>query len=113
MQNNKIISQQAISEIAKTVVRRNTEEVQGGGDWALFDELFSDDFLDHTSQPNFTRDKVGALGLYRAVRGAFPDFRAEIQWQRADGDVVTTYKIYHGTHKGTFLGIARQAVLCS
>ena len=46
---------------AKAVIRRNTEEVQGGGDWALFNELFADDFLDHTSQPNCTPDKAGAL----------------------------------------------------
>jgi len=93
-------------EMAKAVVRRNTEEVQGRGNWSLFDELFSDDFLDHTPQPNCTPDKAGALGLYRILRDAFPDFHAEIHWQRADGDVVTTYKTYHGTQQGAFLGIA-------
>ena len=40
-----------ISETAKAVVRRNTIEVQGGGNWELFDELFADDFHDHTPQP--------------------------------------------------------------
>lgn len=100
------MQQQDIGEIAKAVVRRNTLEVQGGGDWALFDALFSDDFLDHTPQPNCTPDKAGALGLYRKLREAFPDFHAEIHWQRAVGDVVTTYKTYHGTHKGDFLGVA-------
>ncbi|HEX7864128.1 MAG TPA: ester cyclase [Variovorax sp.] len=93
-------------EMAKAVVRRNTEEVQGRGNWALFDELFSDDFLDHTPQPNCTPDKAGALGLYRILREAFPDFHAEIHWQRTDGDVVTTYKTYHGSQQGAFLGIA-------
>ena len=39
------------SEAAKAVVRRNTEEVQGGGNFDVFDELFADDFLDHTPQP--------------------------------------------------------------
>ena len=32
------------SEAAKAVVRRNTEEVQGGGNFDVFDELFADDF---------------------------------------------------------------------
>lgn len=95
-----------ISEIAKAVTRRNTEEVQGGGDWVLFDELFADDFFDHTPQPGGTRDKAGVLVLYKRLREAFPDFTPEIHWQRADGDVVTTYKTYHGTHQGDFLGIA-------
>lgn len=95
-----------IGEAAKAVIRRNTDEVQGKGNWALFDELFSDAFLDHTPQPNCTPDKAGALGLYRKLREAFPDFHAVIHWQRADGDVVTTYKTYHGTHRGDFLGVA-------
>jgi hypothetical protein len=32
------------SEAAKVVVRRNTEEVQGGGNFDVSDELFADDF---------------------------------------------------------------------
>ena len=72
-------------EAAKAVVRRNTEEVQGGGNYALFDQLFADSFLDHTPQPNCTPDKAGALGLYKTLRAAFPDFHADIHWQRVDG----------------------------
>jgi SnoaL-like polyketide cyclase len=40
------------------------------------------------------------------LRTAFPDFHADIHWQLADGDRVTTYKTYHGTHRGEFLGVA-------
>ena len=47
------------SEAAKAVVRRNTEEVQGGGNFEVFEELFADDFLDHTPQPGRTPDKDG------------------------------------------------------
>ena len=94
------------SEAAKAVVRRNTEEVQGGGNFAVFDELFADDFLDHTPQPGRTPDKAGARELYKVLRAAFPDFHAEIHWQLADGDRVTTYKTYHGTHLGEFFGVA-------
>jgi predicted ester cyclase len=94
-----------ISETAKEVVRRNTIEVQGGGNWALFDELFDDNFHDHTPQPGGKPDKAGVLELYRRLREAFPDFTPEIHWQKADGDVVTTYKTYHGSHLGNFLGV--------
>lgn len=94
------------SEAAKAVVRRNTEEVQGGGNFEVFEELFSDDFLDHTPQPNGTPDKAGARALYHTLRAAFPDFHAIIHWQTADGEIVTTFKTYHGTHKGEFLGVA-------
>jgi steroid delta-isomerase-like uncharacterized protein len=100
------MSQNDVSEAAKAVIRRNTEEVQGGGNFELFDELFADDFVDHTPQPGRTADKAGARELYKVLRDAFPDFHAVIHWQAADGDLVTTYKTYHGTHKGGFFGIA-------
>ncbi|MCX4530562.1 hypothetical protein OHA79_41255 [Streptomyces sp. NBC_00841] len=56
-----------LSEAAKAVVRRNTEEVQGGGGFALFDELFADGFLDHTLQPGRTPDKAGTRELYQVL----------------------------------------------
>src|SRR5215831_20241342 len=102
----KKMSNVSSSEAAKAVVRRNTEEIQGAGRFEVFDELFADDFTDHTPQPNTTPDKAGVRKLYTYIRAAFPDFHAEIHWQLADGDRVTTYKTYHGTHEGPFLGVA-------
>jgi steroid delta-isomerase-like uncharacterized protein len=94
------------AEALKALVRRNSEQVQGQGDFALFEELFDDDFVDHTPQPGTTPDKAGVRVLYNRLREAFPDFRPEIHWQTVDGDIVTTFKTYHGTHQGDFLGIA-------
>jgi steroid delta-isomerase-like uncharacterized protein len=90
------------------VVRRNTEEVQGKGNFEVFDELFAEDFVDHTPQPGFPADREAVRRLYGALRAAFPDFHAEIHFQFAEagGDRVTTYKTYHGTHRGTFMGVA-------
>ena len=95
-----------LSDAAKAVVRRNTEEVQSHGNFDVFEELFADDFVDHTPQPNMTPNKDGVRDLYRRLRAAFPDFHADIDWQAADGELVTTYKTYHGTHEGMFLGVA-------
>ena len=36
------------SNVANAVVRRNTEEVQSRGNFDVFDELFADNFVDHT-----------------------------------------------------------------
>ena len=94
------------SDAAKAVVRRNNEEVQSKGNFAVFEELFADDFVDHTTQPGTTPDKAGVRKLYNYMREAFPDFRSEIHWQLTDGDRVITYKTYYGTHDGAFLGIA-------
>src|SRR5499427_6202066 len=96
----------ASSESAKAIVRRNTEEVQGRGNFEVFEELFADDFIDHTPQPGTTPDKAGVRKLYTYLRIAFPDFHAEIHRQLAAGDRVTTYKTYCGTHQGLFLGVA-------
>src|SRR5437762_9259601 len=49
------------------------------------------------------RSSVNGRGRPKRSPG---DFHAQIHWQRADGDVVTTYKTYHGTQRGPFLGIA-------
>ncbi|GEM_PF-3664280 len=38
------------SREAKAVIRRNTEEVQGKGNFDVFEELFDEDFVDHTPQ---------------------------------------------------------------
>ena len=89
----------------KTIVRRNTEEVQGQGNWTLFEQLFASNFIDHTPQPGIPPTKAGVLTLYQGLRAAFPDLHAKIDWQSAEGDLVTTYKVYHGTHKGTLFGI--------
>ncbi|MDX6709798.1 MAG: hypothetical protein QOH96_814, partial [Blastocatellia bacterium] len=53
------------AEDAKAVVRRNTEEVQGRGNFEVFEELFADDFVDRTPQPNTTPDKDGVRRLYQ------------------------------------------------
>ena len=79
-----------LSDAAKAVVRRNTEEVQGKGNFEVFEELFAADFVDHTTQPGTAPDKAGVRKLYTYLRVAFPDFHAEIHWQLADGDRVTT-----------------------
>ncbi len=43
--------------------------------------------------------------LFGLFRQAFPDFRAEILDQLADGDKVVTRKAFLGTHRGPFMGI--------
>src|SRR5438876_1966680 len=59
----------SVGDAAIAVVRRNAEEVQGKGNWGLFEELFADDFVDHTPQPGTTPDKDGARALV-AVSGS-------------------------------------------
>ena len=44
--------------------------------------------------------------MVSVVRIAFPDFTGTIEQQIADGDIVATHAICHGTHLGTLMGIA-------
>jgi predicted ester cyclase len=43
---------------------------------------------------------------FDAFRAAFPDFRATIHDQIAEGDKVVTRKVFHGTHHGELMGVA-------
>lgn len=56
--------------------------------------------------PIARRTRLAPWALYKTLRTAFPDFHADIHWQRVEGDVVTTFKTYHGTHQGAMFGIA-------
>ena len=94
------------SDAAKAVVRRNTEEVQGKGRFDIFEELFADDFVDHTPQPNMTPDKLVQQALTVTFGLNSSGLLPKIHWQLADGDRVITYKTYFGTHEGDFVGIA-------
>ncbi|HEY4289569.1 MAG TPA: NmrA family NAD(P)-binding protein [Puia sp.] len=94
-------------DVGMAVVRRNTKEVQSEGDFSVFEELFAPDFIDHTPQPGgFKADRESVRTLYQMLRTAFPDFYAVIHWQTTDGDKVTTFKTYYGTHLGMLFGIA-------
>jgi predicted ester cyclase len=79
---------------------------KAAGDFSVYEELFDDDFVDYTPQPNTTPDTEGVRKLYGCIRAALPDFHGEIHWQLLDGERVTTYKTYYGKHEGPFLGIA-------
>ncbi|MGX5733348.1 ester cyclase [Bosea thiooxidans] len=90
----------------KAMIRRLLEGVQQGGDFALFERLFADDYVDHTLFGGFAPNRDGTRAIYQTFRTAFPDWRAEVHLQIAEGDLVSTYKTYHGTHRGPFMGIA-------
>jgi len=68
------VTSKNLGDAAKAVVRRNTEEVQGGGNFELFDELFADDFLDHTPQPGRTLIRAARDYSIKPCGALFPTF---------------------------------------
>src|SRR5215813_7340687 len=94
-------------------LRRTTKpsENHRGGRYleALFEQHIAKEFVHRDADATmaiYSRQGRRAKTLHPYIRAAFRDFRAEIHWQLADGDRVTTYKTYHGTHEGPFLGVA-------
>ena len=89
----------------RSIVRRFVDEAQSRGNIEVVDEYLSADFIDHSALPGFPPTREGVKQLFSAFRAAFPDFRAVIHDQVAEGDKVVTRKAFHGTPQGEFLGI--------
>jgi len=87
----------------KAIVRHCFEEVEKGN-WAIFDELLTRDYVYHEPGRSFTRDE--SKQFMQSVRAAFPDGHATIVDMIAEGDKVVTRYTSSGTHKGEFMGIA-------
>jgi ketosteroid isomerase-like protein len=90
----------------KTLVRRIVDEAQVQGKLDVIDDIFADDFVDHTPLPGLPPTREGIRILFGLLRGAFPDLRVVISEQIAEDDRVVTRKTFHGTHGGEFLGFA-------
>jgi predicted ester cyclase len=63
------------------------------------------DVLDHSRPPGIGPGAEGVRQQFDGFRQAFPDFRATVLDQIAEGDMVVTRKVFHGTHRGDLMGI--------
>ena len=94
-----------MSEENKALVRRLVDEVQNGHNPDAFDQLLDPGFVNHTARAGMPGNLQGAKQGHAAMFAAFPDLKVTIHSQAAEGDKVWTYKTFHGTHKGEYLGI--------
>jgi predicted ester cyclase len=90
----------------KDLVRRFVDEYQSAADERALDELMHPNVVDHSRPPGVAPGAEGVRQQFDGFRVAFPDFRATILDQVAEGDKVVTRKVFHGTHLGPFQGIA-------
>jgi hypothetical protein len=88
----------------KDVVRRFVDEYQTGADERACGELLHPDVLDHSCPPVIASGARGVRQQFDGFRAAFPDFRATILDQIAEGDKVVTRKVFTGTHRGPLPG---------
>ncbi|HSJ54637.1 MAG TPA: ester cyclase [Anaerolineae bacterium] len=98
------------TEANKGTLRRMIYEVITGGNLALMDELVAPDFLNHNVVGTGEASHNEGIESFRqeiaAVRQAMPDIEMEIIHLLADGDYVVAHVRGHGTHNGSFGGIA-------
>jgi len=95
----------------KEIVIRFNEEFIGQGNLRSFRELVAEDLINHSAPPGARHGVAGGPQsmvhfILEVLRKGFPDIRAEILDQIAEGDKVTTRKVLRGTHNGEFLGVA-------
>lgn len=86
----------------KAIVRHCFEEVEKGN-WAMFDELLTRDYVYHEPGRSFTRDE--SKQFMQSVRVAFSDRHFTIEEMIAEGDKVVTRYTSSATHTGEFMGI--------
>ena len=92
------------AEANKAVVRRLFERIVSAGEYDLADQLFGPTHAGHGAAPDAPRGPVVATTAWRRWRTAFPDWRATIEFQVAEGDLVVTRVTGRGTHRGPLTG---------
>lgn len=89
----------------KARARRIPEELLTQGDMAVADELIAPDCVHHTPVP-VAPGPAGLIGWVTALRRAFPDFRALVEDEVAEGDMVVQRLTVSGTRAGLDRGVA-------
>lgn len=93
-----------MSEPNKAIVRRLYEELNRGN-FAAFDELIADSFVEHEVVPGVEPTKAGVRALFEDMRAAFEGFAMVPEDLLAEGDKVVARVVMRGTHRGEFMGI--------
>ena len=87
------------------LIRRFYDEVLGGGNVDLVDELSTDEMIDHEEGiPGQPSGKEGVKFFVTTMREAFPDIKAEIGPSLEAGDLASAEVTLTGTQKGEFMG---------
>lgn len=75
-------------------------EIWGAGDYAVADELFADECVDHNEVPGQPPGRAGQVWAAQQIRTAIPDCVFVLDVCFADGDLVTGRWTMTGTHTG-------------
>lgn len=97
--------QNLLEQNKAAVIRFNKEGIEQGN-LDVFKEILSDDVINHSAPEGMTNG-TGSFYyfLIDVLRKGFPDLKVEIFDQIAEGDKVTTRKVFSGTHTDECMGI--------
>jgi steroid delta-isomerase-like uncharacterized protein len=93
------------AEENRALIARFYEEGWNAGDLSVYDELVTDDFLDHQAMPGLPPGREGFKALNTMFRSAVPDIAMTIDQVCATDDRVTCRWTSTGTHQGSLFGI--------
>ena len=96
-------AQTPLEEANKAVVQRFYEEVFTQKKMAVLGEIFDANLVIHDLDVG---GELGGATLLADTLTAFPDVKATINLWVVEGDLVTAYVTYVGTHQVEFLGVA-------
>jgi predicted ester cyclase len=93
------------AEQNKAITRRFIEEGINRANLDVFDELLTEDVLNHYAPPGLPPGREGWKLNRRLFKTAFPDGRWEIADTVAEADLVVSRATFSGTHQGEFFGV--------
>jgi predicted ester cyclase len=88
----------------KKVMRRLIEELEGGGNFGLAEELVAADYAGHTPFGEL-EGREDYVRTERMLRSAFPDMEVRMTHELYDGDMAAVRLAVCATNTGPFLGL--------
>jgi steroid delta-isomerase-like uncharacterized protein len=86
----------------KAIARRFLEDAFPQGQ---FEPILAPGYQDHNAPPGTRPGPAGIVQITEPYRQAFPDLHFTVEDQVAEGDKVVTRFVFHGTHRGSLMGI--------
>lgn len=90
---------------ARELVRRINEDVYGEGRADLVDELYHEDFVNHSAQQGIPPTREGEKAFVQAVHAALSEPESTMDRFLQDGDKVAWRWTMRGKHTGEFMGV--------
>jgi len=89
----------------RALIQRFYDEGWNGNNLDVYDELVTDDFVDHQAIPGLPSGRDGFKQLNVMFRSAFPDVWVDVDNIVAEDDKVACRWTSTGTHTGELFGI--------